>query len=82
MDLAGKEENAGGSSEPSGQLSSPQHLAHLVDSTFPSNQLVHAFGYGSGVFSQSLASNQQSAGMLDLILVLGDVLDATVTCSF
>lgn len=57
----------------SGQLTSSQKLAELIDTTFPPNELVFAFGYGSGVFSQALQEEDPSqAGMLDLILVVRD----------
>lgn len=52
-----------------GQLTSRQRLNDLVDSIFPftNNQLIYAFGYGSGVFSQG-----RDPGMLDMILVVQD----------
>jgi translocator assembly and maintenance protein 41 len=53
----------------SGQLTSSQKLTDLVDTIFSSNQIIHAFGYGSGVFSQG--QNHQP-GMLDIILVVQD----------
>ncbi len=51
----------------SGQLTSSHKLTELVHSIFPTNQLIHAFGYGSGVFSQG-----RDPGMLDIILVVQD----------
>ena len=54
----------------SGQLTSVKKLHDLVHSIFPTDQLVHAFGYGSGVFSQG--NNNVDPGMLDLILVVQD----------
>eukprot|EP00934_Nitzschia_sp_Nitz4_P004157 Nitzschia sp. Nitz4//scaffold155_size52807//10021//11112//NITZ4_006793-RA/size52807-processed-gene-0.15-mRNA-1//-1//CDS//3329537360//4147//frame0 len=55
-----------------GQLASSQGLSDLVQSKFPQDNLVHAFGYGSGVFSQTLQQGQEHVGMLDLILVVDD----------
>jgi translocator assembly and maintenance protein 41 len=55
------------SNDASGQLTSVPKLRDLVHSTFPSNEIVHAFGYGSGVFSQG-----RDPGMLDLIFVVRD----------
>jgi translocator assembly and maintenance protein 41 len=56
-----------------GALTSSQTLAELIDQTFPQNQLLFAFGYGSGVFSQALQGDDpRQAGMLDLILVVQD----------
>ena len=51
----------------SGQLTSTQKLTELIESIFSSNQIIHAFGYGSGVFSQG-----HNPGMLDMILVVQD----------
>ena len=62
-----------------GQLTSTQALRELVEATFPSEHFVYAFGYGSGVFSQTLTSlstlsldekSSQSPGMLDMIFVV------------
>lgn len=52
-----------------GQLASQNGLREVTDH-FPQNSLVYAFGYGSGVFSQSL--NDKHVGMLDMILVVDD----------
>jgi mitochondrial translocator assembly and maintenance protein 41 len=44
-----------------------------VLSLFPQKQLVYCFGYGSGVFSQTLKdATRKHEGMLDLILVVDD----------
>ena len=57
----------------SGQLTSIQELRNLVENTFPQEELVYAFGYGSGVFSQQLdLSNPSQDNLIDLILVVRD----------
>ena len=61
--------------EEHGQLASEDTLRDEIVSQFPKNHLVHCFGYGSGVFSQSLANNKHAAGMLDLILVVDDTIE-------
>ena len=53
-----------------GQLASTDSLTALLDS-FPQDPLVYAFGYGSGVFSQTLG-NQKHEGMLDMVFVVDD----------
>lgn len=55
--------------ENEGQLASQNALRKVIDH-FPQHSLVYAFGYGSGVFSQSL--NDKHEGMLDIILVVDD----------
>jgi len=58
-----------------GQLASKCTIRDEIVSQFPQDNLVHCFGYGSGVFSQSLSKDKSaagSAGMLDLILVVDD----------
>jgi mitochondrial translocator assembly and maintenance protein 41 len=56
-----------------GQLTSRQALHDEILSLFPQEQLVYSFGYGSGVFSQTLKdANRKHEGMLDLILVVDD----------
>jgi mitochondrial translocator assembly and maintenance protein 41 len=65
-----------------GQLTSALKLRDLVHSIFPTPEkhLIHAFGYGSGVFSQGLENFGNAAtttttnppGMLDMILVVRD----------
>mmetsp|Transcript_26449 Transcript_26449/g.58247 ORF Transcript_26449/g.58247 Transcript_26449/m.58247 type:complete len:375 (+) Transcript_26449:285-1409(+) len=55
-----------------GQLASANTIREEIVSRFPQDHLVHCFGYGSGVFSQSLSNDTSSAGMLDLILVVDD----------
>jgi len=59
-----------------GQLTSERTIRDEVVSKFPQENLVHCFGYGSGVFSQSLSNDdaaaRSSSGMLDLILVVDD----------
>ena len=55
-----------------GQLTSSQSLWKIVES-FPQENLVYAFGYGSGVFSQTLVDDKEKhEGMLDMILVVDD----------
>ena len=65
-----------------GQLTSDQELFNIIQQ-FPQDELVYAFGYGSGVFSQQLTSASSKttgggsaadggAGMLDLIFVVKD----------
>jgi translocator assembly and maintenance protein 41 len=53
-----------------GQLASRTALSKIVD-VFPQENLTYAFGYGSGVFSQSLL-DEKHEGMLDIILVVDD----------
>ncbi|KAG7351014.1 ribosomal large subunit pseudouridine synthase B [Nitzschia inconspicua] len=56
-----------------GQLTSQQVLQDNVVSLFPKDHLVYCFGYGSGVFSQTLKdATRKHEGMLDLILVVND----------
>jgi translocator assembly and maintenance protein 41 len=69
-----------------GQLTSQSELRRIFDSSFPrQDEIVYAFGYGSGVFQQgdtpsSSSNNQEAEGksvaegkkMLDLILVVRD----------
>jgi translocator assembly and maintenance protein 41 len=66
-----------------GQLASQTALSKIVE-TFPQEHLVHAFGYGSGVFSQTMLDhpNQQqppptttNKGMLDMIFVVDNAYD-------
>jgi mitochondrial translocator assembly and maintenance protein 41 len=58
-----------------GQLASRQALQEEILSLFPQEQLVYCFGYGSGVFSQTLKdANRKHEGMLDLILVVDDTM--------
>jgi translocator assembly and maintenance protein 41 len=54
-----------------GQLTSHSALTSIVQQ-FPNEDLVHAFGYGSGVFSQNLSDPAARGGMLDIILVVKD----------
>jgi translocator assembly and maintenance protein 41 len=54
-----------------GQLTSQSALAKIVEQ-FPQEHLVHAFGYGSGVFSQTLGQGKKHEGMLDMIFVVDD----------
>ena len=70
-----------------GQLTSNQELHNIIQQ-FPQDELMYAFGYGSGVFSQQLSTTTTAAaaaaaanggggaaaagGMLDLILVVKD----------
>lgn len=56
-----------------GQLASKRTIRDEIISKFPQNNLIHCFGYGSGVFSQSFSNDEadaNSAGMLDLIMVV------------
>mmetsp|Transcript_24240 Transcript_24240/g.51153 ORF Transcript_24240/g.51153 Transcript_24240/m.51153 type:complete len:430 (-) Transcript_24240:804-2093(-) len=57
-----------------GQLASKRAIREDIISQFPQDNLVHCFGYGSGVFTQSLGKHKMgtNAGMLDLILVVDD----------
>jgi len=57
-----------------GQLASKHTIRNEIVRQFPQDNLVQCFGYGSGVFSQSLSNEKglASAGMLDLILVVDD----------
>lgn len=56
-----------------GQLTSQQVLQEDVVSMFPQENLVYCFGYGSGVFSQTLQdATRQHEGLLDLIFVVDD----------
>jgi len=57
-----------------GQLASKRAMEEEIISQFPRDHIVHCFGYGSGVFSQSLSRDKVGvdAGMLDLIFVVGD----------
>lgn len=50
-----------------GQLTSADKLGNLLEEIFPSENLTHAFGYGSGVFSQG-----RNPGMLDMIFIVED----------
>lgn len=64
-------------SDDDGQLASKRAIEEDIISQFPRDHLVHCFGYGSGVFSQSLTNANDKAGihakgMLDLILVVDD----------
>ena len=56
-----------------GQLTSEETIREDILSLFPQDNLVYSFGYGSGVFSQTLKdSTKKHEGMLDLILVVDD----------
>jgi translocator assembly and maintenance protein 41 len=56
-----------------GQITSAQRLQNLVTTTFPNDELVYAFGYGSGVFSQELDYSKPSQdNLIDIILVVRD----------
>lgn len=52
-----------------GQLASQSALLKILNE-FPNENLVQAFGYGSGVFSQTI--DEKHEGMLDMILVVDD----------
>ncbi len=55
-----------------GQLASQQALRDIL-STFPQDHVEYSFGYGSGVFSQTLHSDKQRhEGILDVIFVVND----------
>jgi translocator assembly and maintenance protein 41 len=61
------------SDDGTGQLTSEDKIREDVLSLFPQDNLVYSFGYGSGVFSQTLKnSTKKHEGMLDLILVVDD----------
>ncbi len=49
-----------------------QSLTNLLTDTLPTDQVVAAFGYGSGVFSQTLGQGKKHEGMLDMIFVVDD----------
>ena len=70
------DDDDGNSDSDHGQLASERTIREEIVSRFPQENLVHCFGYGSGVFSQSLSNNDKGvtsiAGMLDLILVVDD----------
>jgi translocator assembly and maintenance protein 41 len=66
-----------------GQMASAEHLEKLLENTFPQEEIVYAFGYGSGVFSQHLNIDNQAPSskdnndsndniMIDIILVVRD----------
>lgn len=57
-----------------GQLTSQTALSKIVEE-FPNENLVYAFGYGSGVFSQSLLEDKHPKGMLDMIFVVDDAVE-------
>lgn len=62
-----------GTTSSDGQLASQQALQEDVLSKFPQENLMYSFGYGSGVFSQTLKDAvRKHEGMLDLILVVDD----------
>jgi translocator assembly and maintenance protein 41 len=59
---------------PSGQITSAQELKNLLEFTFPLDEIIYAFGYGSGVFSQQLEATKlsQDNNMVDMIIVVKD----------
>jgi len=61
-----------------GQLTSIDQLQRLLESTLPQDEIVYAFGYGSGVLSQNLQNKQtdqqKSDNMIDIIVVVKDSL--------
>jgi translocator assembly and maintenance protein 41 len=56
--------------EQDGQLVDSLYLRDLVQTVFSSSGVIHAFGYGSGVFAQDLGEKR----MVDLILVVENAL--------
>jgi translocator assembly and maintenance protein 41 len=61
-----------GNNDSNGQLASQQALQSIL-STFPQDHIEYSFGYGSGVFSQTLTSDSQThEGILDVIFVVND----------
>lgn len=56
--------------EEEGQLASKIALLKILEN-FPQENLTFSFGYGSGVFSQSLI-HEKHEGMLDMIFVVND----------
>jgi translocator assembly and maintenance protein 41 len=63
------------SADADGLIASNSDLSEIIQ-TFPQEELVYGFGYGSGVFSQNLTDDAKGdeggGGMLDLILVVQD----------
>ena len=57
-----------------GQLTSNDTLSDVV-CAFPQDEIVYAFGYGSGVFSQHLSTSNSKGGILDIILVVKDAVN-------
>jgi translocator assembly and maintenance protein 41 len=57
-----------------GQLTAVEELREIIESTFPTDEIVYAFGYGSGVLSQQLANAEGDAEtkVIDLILAVRD----------
>ncbi|GKZ01360.1 hypothetical protein MPSEU_001087000 [Mayamaea pseudoterrestris] len=59
-----------------GQITSAERLRKLVEDTFPLDEVVYAFGYGSGVFTQHLvlskSSSEAQENLVDIILVVKD----------
>jgi translocator assembly and maintenance protein 41 len=75
-------------SDSKGQLTTVTKLQQLLEETFPQDEIVYAFGYGSGIFSQSSAAttthdelsvhkeetktNTTTGTLIDIILVVRD----------
>lgn len=57
---------------PSGQLASLDQLQSLLESNLPLAEVVFAFGYGSGVFSQVVLDNDDEQKVVDMIIVVKD----------
>jgi translocator assembly and maintenance protein 41 len=57
-----------------GQLTPVEELREIIETTFPTDKIVYAFGYGSGVLSQQLANAEGDAEtkVIDLILAVED----------
>jgi translocator assembly and maintenance protein 41 len=57
-----------------GQLTPVEELREIIETTFPTDEIVYAFGYGSGVLSQQLANAEGDAEtkVIDLILAVRD----------
>jgi translocator assembly and maintenance protein 41 len=57
-----------------GQLTPVEELREIIETTFPTDEIVYAFGYGSGVLSQQLsnAEGDSETKVIDLILAVRD----------
>jgi mitochondrial translocator assembly and maintenance protein 41 len=55
-----------------GQMQGAKDLLSIAEDTFCMEEVEYAFGYGSGVFAQDLASADKEKKVLDLILVVKD----------
>jgi translocator assembly and maintenance protein 41 len=57
-----------------GELTPVEELREIIETTFPTDEIVFAFGYGSGVLSQQLetAKGDAETKVIDLILAVRD----------